>query len=582
MKKYLSISSLLLIAAFVLVYSLQKQDGYYEIGIELKVEKPVVIGLFYNDDGSTFDSYKALYLPDGDTTNFVNLNFKLDKSLKIVNLRFDLDALYQRIEVKGICLKDKNTTIDLSIDTVFNSMITNDYIKNSSLQNGIISLDCEHGDPFFYFNDFSPWINQLMGNYALYGKIMKWIVIGFLINAILLIVLMAYKKFKSGAEVKFNDLVLVILFMLFLTTPLVIQFFGKVYFKDEQENRVLAKKPSYYGQSFRKIIEEIDTYYLDHFGLRKPMIKFWCYFNYKYFNVSAIPDRIQIGSNHWLYSKDYAEITQVFRFSEADLKTIRHNMEERAIWLHHRGIKYYMVIPPSKPTIYPENLPPIYINKSKPSLINQVLEVLKGIDNLVLIDTRDSLYSAKKNSGKEIYYRSDTHWNFYGGFKAYQVIANRIHQDFPSVVPYKLSDYDIKPGFDYGGDLYKSLAIQDIYPRNDYYFKNKSPNNVCESYSLPNKIANSLYYENQQDSCPRLYMIRDSYGVALVPFLMNHFKRSTFLWTYELSPDVVDFEKPDLFIQEKLEIYLMDLLKPNDPRIIHEVDSIKKSQVAPN
>ena len=49
---------------------------------------------------------------------------------------------------------------------------------------------------------------------------------------------------------------------------------------------------------------------------------------------------------------------------------------------------------------------------------------------------------------------------------------------------------------------------------------------------------------------PRAVVFRDSFGSALIPFLSEEFSRAVYLWQYNVDPDVVLAERPDVVIQE--------------------------------
>ena len=59
---------------------------------------------------------------------------------------------------------------------------------------------------------------------------------------------------------------------------------------------------------------------------------------------------------------------------------------------------------------------------------------------------------------------------------------------------------------------------------------------------------------------PKLLMLRDSFGNALIPSLSERFSRSVFLWTHSIDRAVVEQEKPDIIILEIVERNLDHLL----------------------
>ena len=49
---------------------------------------------------------------------------------------------------------------------------------------------------------------------------------------------------------------------------------------------------------------------------------------------------------------------------------------------------------------------------------------------------------------------------------------------------------------------------------------------------------------------PKAVLYRDSFGSALVPFLAEHFERMVTLWEYDVVPEAIREERPDVVIQQ--------------------------------
>jgi len=62
----------------------------------------------------------------------------------------------------------------------------------------------------------------------------------------------------------------------------------------------------------------------------------------------------------------------------------------------------------------------------------------------------------------------------------------------------------------------------------------------------------------------RAVVFRDSFSMALVPFLSEEFGRAVYLWIQDFEPSVIEREKPDLVIQEYTE-RLLSVITPADP-----------------
>ncbi len=54
-------------------------------------------------------------------------------------------------------------------------------------------------------------------------------------------------------------------------------------------------------------------------------------------------------------------------------------------------------------------------------------------------------------------------------------------------------------------------------------------------------------------------MFHDSFGLYLKPLLAEHFSRSLFVWTGLFIPDIVEHERPDIVVQEFMEMFIVNM-----------------------
>ena len=83
------------------------------------------------------------------------------------------------------------------------------------------------------------------------------------------------------------------------------------------------------------------------------------------------------------------------------------------------------------------------------------------------------------------------------------------------------------------------------------------------NYSSPEKFSLKAEYEvvntTDNDSLPKLMIIRDSFARTVIPYLSEHFSESICIfdkWHHDLNEEIVLKEKPDIFIQLILESQL--------------------------
>jgi hypothetical protein len=82
-------------------------------------------------------------------------------------------------------------------------------------------------------------------------------------------------------------------------------------------------------------------------------------------------------------------------------------------------------------------------------------------------------------------------------------------------------------------------------------------NDRGDTYQLSHyiKLSNSSVKDGL-----RLYMIRDSFTVNMLPFLSESFKQCTYVWTSKFDKKAVLDEEPDVVVYEVVERYLQNLV----------------------
>lgn len=285
-----------------------------------------------------------------------------------------------------------------------------------------------------------------------------------------------------------------------------------------------------------------------------------------------------VGYDGFVFCADsFSDYDGTSLYTDTMLKSKVSMMTKRNDELNKIGVKMYVVIIPNKNTVYSDYMPENYTMSSY-RRFDQVVNALKNA-GINVIDVRESLLAAKaKDPARLLYYKTDTHWNNHGGFVAYQQIINEIKKDFPNVVVHNRSDYQINycetfmkdQAFAQGnydatseiGPVYtlKSGKTADIFK----YDSKDRWGQFFYSYQWPNGYSDHLYWYRWQNSsnsdAPSLYMIRDSYSIALNTFLKDSFYTSTFNWTYDFNINEVKAADADVVIVECCEKYITNML----------------------
>jgi alginate O-acetyltransferase complex protein AlgJ len=259
---------------------------------------------------------------------------------------------------------------------------------------------------------------------------------------------------------RLNEWLVILLFGAILLTPFVTQVIG--YTTDSTtENRVLAPFPKISSLREIKLLPKMSENYVnDRFGLRRQLVHFNSLARYR-LGLSSSKD-VVVGKDGWLFytaDKLMEQHTGADLFTPAELENWVKQMETDRDWLAKRGIPFYIVIAPDKNTIYPEKLPAY--PRGAVTRIDQLAARLRSSD-LEFIDPRQELFRVKA-AGEMVYTPGDTHWNERGAFVAYQMLMERMQKKYPSIVPLRLDDFNIRYDVPAGTDLTLILTLeQDI------------------------------------------------------------------------------------------------------------------------
>jgi len=362
-----------------------------------------------------------------------------------------------------------------------------------------------------------------------------------------------------------------IAFVILLLLPGLDSIFG--FFNDIEslENRKLAVRPKFDINHLDYYPDSLENYYNDHFFMRNSMNKLWSEFSIKYLKKSPSPKSI-IGEKGWLYMTERELETYLVKnlFSTQELDSFVTEITKRAKYLSSIGTKYYFVIAPTKYSVYPEYLPGLYKIENKKTRTDQISDALKKISNVTLIDLRKTLLQHK--SEQLLFRKTDNHWNSYGAYYAYYEIINKLKLDFPEMLsPYPLDSFNIELLNVKGGNIATIINGEYIFrethqPKIEFIHQ-KVFEGQKRNYPVINGFAYPWDYEKVYTSISKnnlkALIIRDSFGDALSPYLSANFSESVYIfdaWQYKLNKEIVDNEKPDVFIQMSLECHYHNLL----------------------
>jgi alginate O-acetyltransferase complex protein AlgJ len=332
------------------------------------------------------------------------------------------------------------------------------------------------------------------------------------------------------------------------------------------ENRKKVEFPPYRNmEEFGLFLKDFDLYFKDNFGMRSYLVKLELSLNYFLFKETPMKDVI-IGKEGWLYydpkkndgttMEDFYGIVNYTPEKLNLIQTKLHNLNE---FLKSKNIRFLFFITPNKNSIYSEYLP-TNINSKKANFTryDQIKDILvkEGIET---IDLKTIFFEKKNQEKRNLYYKTDSHWNYLGAYYGYKSILDKlkIHSN----------DYTFQETYHPGGDLASMLSIDYLMFEKDYI---SSTDILTQSECKTIYSKDSFYCLNNENS-QGLVMYRDSFSIWLVPYLKQHFSRSVYLWgTANIDLSLIVKEKADIVIIQIVERHLDNLL------ILYEDELLKK------
>ena len=385
----------------------------------------------------------------------------------------------------------------------------------------------------------------------------------------------------SGSQRTFWDRLTLCVFLTLLWLPTLDYFLKLDHARPTLENRRLALWPRFEGIGrTRDFVAGLESYFNDHFGFRKRLIRWNSHWRDQFFKETSRRDAL-VGREGWLFysgSHMIEDWTRQAAWSRQEFENWRRLLEMRRDWLRARGIKYLFVVPPDKQTVYPEFLPDWLERSAQPSKIQQLAEYLKGCSTVEVLDLSGPLIDAK-NAGVE-YLKTDTHWNLFGGFVGCRAVVAALAHQLPALAPLPAKAYGWKQEEQPPGDLTIQLGGTEL-------FKETTAVEPVPSEPLPalkvlydparfpqrDEKEHKPCYTFNENAAGKALLFRDSFARAWYPFLGQHFREVIYIWHPEWDRPLIEREKPDVVIDEMLE----RIFNEQDPVALARLDRMSET-----
>ena len=214
------------------------------------------------------------------------------------------------------------------------------------------------------------------------------------------------------------------------------------------------------------------------------------------------------------------------------------NLEILRDYAQSYGSEFLLTVAPNKNTLYPANMP-YYFSQDTAALRNRDLlhSALEKSDIPYC-----NLFEVFAKQSETLYLKTDSHWNNKGALLAYNTILDTLekaHEDFSSA--------DVTRKKDFHGDLSNML-----YPAlNETEYNYSYGTDSLFSYVTDTDSTEEPFIQTKSGASGTLYMYRDSFGNALVPFFATAYESARFTKSFPMilendltaaSADTVIFE----------------------------------------
>ena len=314
----------------------------------------------------------------------------------------------------------------------------------------------------------------------------------------------------------------------------------------DTEKRQRAPFPRLTGPDLEAFPRGFDAWFRDAFGFREELIRRHSIVKVKWLRQSPVRNVI-IGDEGWLFYAGYGDGADISDFqgkaplSDAQLDARRLAIEARAEALRARGIAYLFVVAPNKHSVYPELLPARIGERRPGNRLDQFVGYMRSRSSVPVVDLRDAMVVARRESREPLYYRTDTHWNGRGAFVGYEAVIRAAQTLIPGLAVVGLQDFIVTASPKLGGDLADMLSMHDDWSDVEYRLTLK------EGAPSPAPL--------------RVAVLGDSFAHGLTTYLQASFRDVVSLHVAQhgaFDADKNAAQKPALLTDERVERYLTD------------------------
>ena len=326
------------------------------------------------------------------------------------------------------------------------------------------------------------------------------------------------------------------------------------------EKRELAARPTLTGENYKSFPKEYEAFVNDHMPFRNNLIQLNSMLDYFVFHKTS-SDRVAVGSDNWLFYTDISDGNPIASYQGTDalgrgeLLKIAQNCIAQRNFLREQGKELVIFIAPNKERVYSEYIPERYGAPAETYAAQQIYDFLSKNTDLRVVYPYAELMEAKAKLDQNIWYKTDTHWNYLGGYVGAAALLKELGIDMPVLYG---GDVEIKTGEAVSGDLAGMLNLEGQLKHTDREY-------TVEGYALHDReelgwdFYGAIAYHATGADPRKLYVIRDSFSTHMAEYLGSQFNDSVLRHRASYAYADLAEQDPDVVVYETVERYVNTL-----------------------
>jgi len=489
------------------------------------------------------------------------LRFALPRGREVLKFRLQIESEVHRkqpkaeafwLEIKGLnVLRGEEVMYSLSADEISTKLSPNKAVKKQEFSGGKARFSIQKRNASLEYKGVLGKID-VFKEIKSQGKSVYFYPLCFTLSTLLIYLLLYFSKMPLKPNMKLGDFALLILFLSVMTFVNV-QIASPIVQTVNTEKRELYAMPKLDVLNFKAYLDGMSLFYRENFGFRNFLIKWNNAFKFNLYGVSPVPEEVVVGKEDWLFKTILVEdLVRTPLLTESQLDSLCRNVRKVQARFKKMGIKYYILLPTEKGSMYPEYLPKGL--EVQHSLRRQVSEAIRKRTKVPVFDTEKLLRKHQKD--QFLYYQYDFHWNEIAGFLVYKEFAEFLSKDFPSIKPAAWNEMRLVERVSKLKGLSYTISMQDELVEKERHVVPKQAQKWGEKKRIKGSPRGTKVSMVKDESLPKAIIVHDSFYSALYKHLANHFQAAIYIQNEakasrpNIELEFIKREKPDMVIHE--------------------------------